>query len=427
MIPEDMPSLSADEYLISPDHPDAYEQMMIELINRARMDPLAEAARQGTSLGEGVSADPSQPLAVDPALDRAASLHSFNMIDRDFFAHNDPDTGTSPFDRMRAEGYNYSSAGENIGIIWSFSDPFTQSRIESHHNNLWNSLGHRVNLMRDRYSEVGIGYFTGSYTLNGTTYPGTSVITQNFGDRGRVFLTGVVIDDLDGDEFYDVGEGQGDVRITVYNDTVALGTSTWDAGGYSIQLQPGTFTVVFEGGDLDGHYVTTVTIADENVKLDVIEDRDAIQDGGGGDPPPPDDPLPPDPEPDDPPPPGPDPDPVLVEGDGGRDRLSGTDADEIFVSGGGKVDKITSGGGADIFVYADETSNGVRERDVIYDYDPTLDAIALADGVEVVDSYNTRRGHLVIELSGDGDQIIIRDNIAFDQITFIDGVNDLLV
>ena len=424
MIPEDMPSLSASEYAISNQVPDAYEQMMIEFINRARMDPLAEAARQGTGLGSGVSSDPSQPLAVDPMLDASASLHSFNMIDRDFFAHTDPDTGTSPFDRMRDEGYSYFRAGENIGIIWSTGNPYRQSRVESHHDNLWNSLGHRVNFMDDRYSEIGVGYDTGSYRHNGFTYDGTSVVTQNFGDRGYTYLTGVVIDDLDGDLFYDIGEGQGGVRITAYNDSVAVGTTTWDAGGYSLRLDPGTYTVVFDGGDLDGHYVTTVTIADENVKLDVIEDRDAIQDGGGsgtgggGDG---GDPLPPDPEPE------PDPDaPLVLEGSGRRDRITGTDEDEIIVSGGGRTDRVTSGGGEDIFYFGDETSNGRRERDVLYDFDPAFDTIALADGVEITDSYQTRRGHLVLELSGDGDQILIRDTLTVDQIAILSGASDLL-
>ena len=49
--------------------PTDYEQYMIELINRARANPGAEAARIGVDLNEGIPAgtittDPKQPLAI---------------------------------------------------------------------------------------------------------------------------------------------------------------------------------------------------------------------------------------------------------------------------------------------------------------------------------------------------------------------------
>ena len=75
--------------------------------------------------------------------------------------------------------------------------------------------------------------------------------------------------------FYDVGEGQGDVRITAYNDDAAYATATWDAGGYSLALPAGTYKVVFEGGDLDAPFETEVTIGNDNVKLDVIDEGGA--------------------------------------------------------------------------------------------------------------------------------------------------------
>ncbi|CAN0591202.1 unnamed protein product, partial [Ectocarpus sp. 12 AP-2014] len=71
--------------------------------------------------------------------------------------------------------------------------------------------------------------------------------------------------------FYDIGEGQGDVRITAYNDEASYATSTWDSGGYTLALPAGTYNVVFEGGDLDAPYETEVTIGNENVKLDVLD------------------------------------------------------------------------------------------------------------------------------------------------------------
>ena len=268
------PTLPDSAYQLDFEGLSELEQLALELVNRARLDPLGEAAQQGTSIGSGVSSDPSQPLAPVAALDAAAQDHSDDMIALNFFAHDNPFDGTSPSDRARAEGYD-SGAGENISLRAGFADPTTEAMQLLHHEGLWNSIGHRRNFMNDRWSEVGIGHATGPYTSDGFTFPETSILTQNFGDRGLIYLTGVVIDDGDGDGFYDLGEGQGGVRITAYNDDDVFATSTWAAGGYALALAPGDYTVAFEGGDLDGVVTRTATISDENVKLDVFE-SDAV-------------------------------------------------------------------------------------------------------------------------------------------------------
>jgi len=71
--------------------------------------------------------------------------------------------------------------------------------------------------------------------------------------------------------------------------------------------------------------------------------------------------------------------PIMVEGTDGSDLLRGTDEDEIITSGAGRYDRMFGGGGEDIFVFGDETSNGVRERNIIYDFDVAEDTICLAD------------------------------------------------
>ena len=97
--------------------------------------------------------------------------------------------------------------------------------------------------------------------------------TENFANDGQTYLTGVVIDDHDGDDFYDIGEGQGDVRVTIWNDENTYATSTWASGGYSVAVDSGTYNVRFEGGDLENAYETTVTVGGQNEKLDIIEDE----------------------------------------------------------------------------------------------------------------------------------------------------------
>lgn len=248
--------------------PSAEEQLMVELINRARMDPAAEVDRLSEPLADGISSSPSQPLAITQALSEAALDHSEDMDDRNFFAHTNP-SGESPADRAVEAGHGSRYVGENIGWIGSTRTTFNmQSRVESHHHNLWDSDGHQVNMMRDSWSEVGVGYDEGSYR----GYDGSTFVTENFSDRGINYLTGVVIDDQDGDEFYDIGEGQGDVRISADNGDAVFRTTTWEAGGYSLALPEGTYEVTFQGGDLNSPVTTTISIGDDNVKLDVIED-----------------------------------------------------------------------------------------------------------------------------------------------------------
>ncbi|MEM1237137.1 MAG: CAP domain-containing protein [Pseudomonadota bacterium] len=255
------------------DGPTDEEQMMVELINRARLDPEGEAANQGIPLTVDVTDGSKEVLAITPELSVAARDHSEDMDNRDFFAHRNLD-GQDPDDRVIEAGHGSGYVGENLSWIGSSYTGFdTQTRIENHHDNLWASPGHQTNMLRDGWNEVGVGNDYGSYR----GYEGSSFITEKFSNRGEDYLTGVVIDDEDGDDFYDIGEGLGGVRITAYKDDEEYSTSTWDSGGYSLALDPGTYRVVFEGGGLDNPFETNVTMGNKNVKLDVIESGTDIE------------------------------------------------------------------------------------------------------------------------------------------------------
>ena len=87
----------------------AQEQLILELVNRARLDPAAEAVRLGISLNEGLAAGTisnasKQPLAGNAALLAAARGHSQHMINVDQFAHSgigdgDPQSRMSKYAR----------------------------------------------------------------------------------------------------------------------------------------------------------------------------------------------------------------------------------------------------------------------------------------------------------------------------------------
>ncbi|QHQ34470.1 CAP domain-containing protein [Algicella marina] len=271
-MPTTIPSLPDSAYDLDFEGPSAQDQFIVELINRARADPNAESDRLDKALASGVSSGPKQALAVVGALDIAAEGHSRDMHEMDFFDHTNPFTGTSPWQRMEDAGYGPQGSfagGENIAWISGYESPNSAGSAERLHNNLFRSDGHQRNILNGGFSEIGVGYEVGA--------DNSQNVTQNFGDRGGyAYVTGVVIDDADGDEFYDIGEGQGEVRVTAWNAAGTFATSTWDAGGYSLRLPPGTYSLGFEGGDLNGQYVTTVTIGSDNVKIDVVEDRDAV-------------------------------------------------------------------------------------------------------------------------------------------------------
>ena len=269
---DDFPDQSDSAFDIGWTGLSAEEQMIVELINRARMDPDSEVARLNEPLASGISGAPAEPLAVTPELSAASRAHSQDMDDRNFFDHINPD-GQSPGARAVEEGPGTTYVGENIGWIGSSRPPSdTQLRAEDHHQNLWISDGHQRNLMSDNWSEIGLGYDEGDYNgWNGSTF-----VTEMFSDRGFTYLTGVVIEDGDGDDFYDIGEGLGGVHVTAWDGTTTFATETWAAGGYSLALASGTYDVLFEGGGLDSPITRTVVIGDQNLKLDVIEDNGVV-------------------------------------------------------------------------------------------------------------------------------------------------------
>lgn len=229
----------------------AYEQLMLELINAAR-------AKVG-----------AQPLAFNGKLNSSTDSHTNWMIGTDAFSHTGA-SGSTPTTRMKKAGYVFSgswSSAENIAWASTRGPSGYQDEVQLLHKNLMNSAGHKANILNKNFREIGIGFNVGEYQgWNG------AFVTENFARSGsKVFLTGVTMDDKDGDRFYDVGEALKGVKVTAVSSTGARYTTTSEsAGGYSLALSAGTYTVSFSKSGL----VTTtkkVTIGSNNVKLDLID------------------------------------------------------------------------------------------------------------------------------------------------------------
>jgi Ca2+-binding RTX toxin-like protein len=107
----------------------------------------------------------------------------------------------------------------------------------------------------------------------------------------------------------------------------------------------------------------------------------------------------------------------IITGDAGSDQLRGTDGPDVIASGSGSYDRISGGGGADQFIFGAETRNGIRERDVILDYEVGEDSIVLIDGSMVRDIRQTSSS-VVVLLDGDYDAIYVRgEGVTADNLT----------
>ena len=231
-----------------------YEQYMLELLNQARSDPGAAADRYGFDLGD-IPDRPLQPLAMNQFLVDAARGHSNWMDATDLFGHQGVN-GSSPLERAEAAGWSGNGIGENVSLVAQGGRAVDDMAgiVDQSHAGLLQSPGHLRNIMQPGWSEAGIGGAVGDYSSpqSGQQFETASFYTQLFADSGKQYLTGVVFGDKDGDNFYDPGEGIGDVDLKVSdgNGIVNVGTTTAAAGGYQLALQDGNYTVEFSGGGL---------------------------------------------------------------------------------------------------------------------------------------------------------------------------------
>ena len=287
--------------------PSADEQFLLELINRFRANPAAEAAlltgpgAQANVLsaisyfGVSVSAFQQQlaglaaaaPLAWNDLLATAADNHNQAMIAVDQQTHQapgEPDLAQ----RTLNVGYSYRSLGENVyafaadvvnahaGFVvdWGYDtedydNGVLASDFRTRGDGIQDPAGHRINLVNSVYTEVGISL---TAETNPATQVGPLVVTEDFGTRFNYqpqFL-GVVFNDLDRDAFYDVGEGLGGVSVTLQSGASTFTTTSTASGGWQLAVPSGTYSITFSGGGLSAPVIKTATIGTVNVKVDAI-------------------------------------------------------------------------------------------------------------------------------------------------------------
>jgi uncharacterized protein YkwD len=124
-----------------------FEQEVLALINAQR--------DEGAVCGDEAF-EPTHPLVMNERLQRAARLHSYDMFDREYFSHTNPD-GDGPKERMDRAGYEGRTWGENIA---------GGSATPEAAMGMWmGSAGHCANIMRSSFEEIGVGTYERRWTL----------------------------------------------------------------------------------------------------------------------------------------------------------------------------------------------------------------------------------------------------------------------
>jgi uncharacterized protein YkwD len=91
-------------------------------------------------------------LKLNSKLNAAAQAHTTDMATDNFFSHDSQD-GRSPFDRIKAAGYSFSAAAENIAA---------GSTTAAGAMDQWmNSAGHKANILNCTYVDLGVGFAKG--------------------------------------------------------------------------------------------------------------------------------------------------------------------------------------------------------------------------------------------------------------------------
>lgn len=246
------------------------EQFFVYALNRARHDPVAYQLEQDLPV-DLAYVTPRAPLAVNDQLYASAEFHAAEMASYNYFDHQSQVTGDWPNKMARDQGYQLPA--------WWTSDTNYIESIAAGYPTVMESLnglivdegvpllGHRVHLLStDEFTvddrQIGVGH---AYNQS-TVYRDYWAIHITREDPSETFLTGVVFDDLNGNDRYDQGEGLSGVEVTVGDGP----TITNAAGGWALRLAPGAYTVTASGGSLSGTSTAAVTITTENIEVDFL-------------------------------------------------------------------------------------------------------------------------------------------------------------
>lgn len=289
--------LAAPTQQYSHGDPSPAEQLILELMNRARANPTQEGlfltsqtdsrilqaisffqVNLNTVRSNFAAIAPQPPLALNPLLTEAVRFAANDQATKNYQGHVSSD-GSTIVTRAQRFGYtDFMGLAEN-----TYTRVFSPLFGHCGFNVDWGvpSLGHRINIMNIQpnvpivFKECGVAYVPVSNASLTNAFPNVS--TQNFGstftDGNTPYLVGVVYRDLNSDNFYTEGEGRG--GVTVMPDVGTFFAVTSASGGYAIPLKnlpPGTTSVnvTFSGGGVASTTRNITLDGTKNRKLDYL-------------------------------------------------------------------------------------------------------------------------------------------------------------
>ncbi len=121
-----------------------------------------------------------QKLRTNSRLIKAARRYAHTMVDHQFFDHVSPG-GSTPLTRIKATGYLRDANGWTIGenLAWGTGELATPGNIVK----AWmKSAGHRENILRRSFSELGMGVAIGA-PVDQYESDGGGTYATSFGSR----------------------------------------------------------------------------------------------------------------------------------------------------------------------------------------------------------------------------------------------------
>lgn len=106
-------------------------------------------------------------LTQNSALMVAAQAKAVDMLNNQYFAHYSPE-GLSPWYFIKSQGYAYERAGENLAVHYTTA--------EGVHDGWLASPAHRANIVKEEFTEIGVGVVNGEFEGNPST-----IVVQLFG------------------------------------------------------------------------------------------------------------------------------------------------------------------------------------------------------------------------------------------------------
>jgi len=281
------------------------EVYLWELVNRARANPMLEAARYGIALNEGLNPGQITTTAKQPTALNAFLVNSSNIQAR-FIRLNANVTlvgqnGSLPMDRMIQAQYVFAGpsqgSAENVHALIGApgTATYTMAKIDQLHQELFvdaisATRNDRLNILSDGFREIGVGLDAGPWGQGGGGGGGGNqqeaiAAVEDFAlstgnPIGDVFITGVAYNDANGDQFGEYaelgtglnGNNLGTVTVTArrLSDNVTFTTTTFPngSGAYSLRVAPGTYDVIATGPNLGTVRYPAVVVGSKNIQRD---------------------------------------------------------------------------------------------------------------------------------------------------------------